>query len=67
MKHTRAFSYLRVSSEGQEQGDGFARQRSKIKGYAEKNRIEIVEEFKDKMTSVNYFFSPTTIRIPGLG
>lgn len=44
----KAFSYLRVSSRGQVEGDGFERQRQKIGQWAKLNRAEIVREFVDE-------------------
>src|SRR5215469_12520176 len=43
-----ACSYLRVSSWGAIDGDGFPRQRTAIQKYAEANGFEIVEEFRDE-------------------
>jgi DNA invertase Pin-like site-specific DNA recombinase len=45
---TKAFSYLRVSGDGQLNGDGFTRQRETIQKYAEAHSIEIVEEFREE-------------------
>lgn len=45
---TKAVSYLRVSSLGQCDGDGFMRQAMAIQSYAIAHEIEIVEEFKDE-------------------
>jgi DNA invertase Pin-like site-specific DNA recombinase len=45
---TKAVSYLRVSSLGQCDGDGFMRQAVAIQSYAIANQIEIVEEFRDE-------------------
>ncbi len=45
---TKAFSYLRVSGKGQIEGDGFPRQRDSVQRYAKRNRIEIVNEFRDE-------------------
>lgn len=44
----KAVSYLRVSSVGAIEGDGFPRQRETIQKYAAANQIEIVEEFRDE-------------------
>lgn len=41
----KAFSYLRVSSKGQSDGDGFPRQRAKVAAWAKQARAEIVREF----------------------
>src|SRR6516225_1645442 len=45
---TKAFSYLRVSSKGQIDDDGFKRQHDTITRYAKANRYEIVQEFQEK-------------------
>jgi len=45
---TRAYSYLRVSGQGQVIGDGFPRQRTAIKAYALANDIKIVREFREE-------------------
>lgn len=47
----RAVSYLRVSSRGQVEGDGFPRQREAIRRYAEANNIEIVREYCEEGVS----------------
>jgi len=47
----KAFSYLRVSSIGQIEGDGFTRQITTIEDYASKNGIELVHTFKDEGVS----------------
>lgn len=44
---TKAFGYIRVSGQGQAEGDGPIRQREAIDRYASANRIEIVETFED--------------------
>jgi DNA invertase Pin-like site-specific DNA recombinase len=44
----KAFSYLRVSSKGQVEGDGFPRQRQAIEKWAKSNRCEIIDEFRDE-------------------
>lgn len=46
----KAFSYLRVSSKGQVDGDGFPRQREKIAAWA-RGRAEIVREFAEEGVS----------------
>jgi len=48
---TKAYSYLRVSGEGQVSGDGFPRQRAAIKAYAKANGYTIVREFADEGVS----------------
>lgn len=48
---TKAFSYLRVSGKGQVDGDGFVRQAETIKRYAQKNRIEVVQQFREEGVS----------------
>jgi site-specific DNA recombinase len=47
----KAFGYLRVSSEGQIEGDGFTRQRSAIESYANTHGIEIVKFFEERGVS----------------
>ncbi len=47
----KAFSYLRVSSKGQIDGDGFDRQRKAIRKWAKANRAEIVAEFVEEGVS----------------
>ena len=44
----KAFGYLRVSSVGQVEGDGFPRQRAAIESYAAKNGIEVVRLFEER-------------------
>lgn len=44
---TKAFAYLRVSSEGQKDGDGFGRQETAIRNYAKKNDIAIRTVFRE--------------------
>jgi DNA invertase Pin-like site-specific DNA recombinase len=52
MENTKkAFGYLRVSSEGQVEGDGFARQRAAIESYAKAHGIEIVKFFEERGVS----------------
>ena len=45
---TKAFGYLRVSGQGQVDGDGFPRQREAITNYAKANSIRIVEWFTEE-------------------
>lgn len=47
----RAVSYLRVSSVGQVDGDGFDRQRDAIRTYADRHGIELVGEYRDEGVS----------------
>jgi len=44
----KAFSYLRVSSRGQVDGDGFDRQRDKIQKWAKANGATVEKEFREK-------------------
>lgn len=44
----KAFAYLRVSSRGQIDGDGFTRQLTAIKKYAAANDIKIVRVFREE-------------------
>jgi DNA invertase Pin-like site-specific DNA recombinase len=52
---TPAYSYIRVSSQGQagEDRDGLTRQRVAIQAYAEKNSYEIVGEYSDAVSGTN--------------
>ena len=45
---TKAVSYLRVSSKGQVNGDGFPRQRDAVERYARDHGIQVVAEFRDE-------------------
>ena len=47
----KAFSYLRVSGRGQLEGDGFDRQRDKIKKWAKANGHVIEREFREEGVS----------------
>ena len=47
----QAVTYLRVSSAGQVDGDGFPRQREAVEAYAARNSIQIVGEFRDEGVS----------------
>lgn len=47
----KAFAYLRVSSKGQVDGDGFPRQRKAIEDHAAANGIDIVEWFEEEGVS----------------
>jgi DNA invertase Pin-like site-specific DNA recombinase len=47
----KAFGYIRVSGKGQLDGDGFARQRTAIKTYAERQGIKIAEWFEERGVS----------------
>jgi DNA invertase Pin-like site-specific DNA recombinase len=47
----KAFSYLRVSSKGQIEGDGFDRQREKIQKWAKANTATISREFREEGVS----------------
>lgn len=49
-RKTQAFGYLRVSGKGQEDGDGFSRQRLAIEQYAVERGLEIVRWFQDTQT-----------------
>ena len=55
---TKTYSYLRVSGKGQIDGDGFPRQRESVTGYARRNRMEIVTEFRDEGVSGTLFDRP---------
>jgi DNA invertase Pin-like site-specific DNA recombinase len=47
----RAVSYLRVSSVGQIDGDGFDRQRDAISAYASRHNVDLVGEYRDEGVS----------------
>lgn len=47
---TKALSYLRISSVGQTEGDGFDRQRDIIQRYARGQGIKIIQEFTDSVS-----------------
>ena len=44
----KAVSYLRVSGQGQVDGDGFPRQREAVQRYAERCGLDLVAEFRDE-------------------
>jgi DNA invertase Pin-like site-specific DNA recombinase len=44
----KAFSYIRVSSKGQVEGDGFDRQRKAIAKWAKANKVTIEREFSEQ-------------------
>ena len=48
---TKAFGYLRVSSDGQVDGDGFKRQRATIEKWAAANGVTIVRWFEEQGVS----------------
>lgn len=50
LNKTKAFAYMRVSGLGQEDGDGFTRQREAIERYAAACGMEIVRWFQDTHT-----------------
>lgn len=49
----KAFCYLRVSSVGQKDGDGYHRQLDACERYATANDLEIVETFRESMTGTS--------------
>lgn len=51
MERKPALSYLRVSSPGQVDGDGIERQRVAVGAYAKRNKLCIVEEFREEGVS----------------
>jgi len=50
---TKAYAYLRVSSQGQVDGHGFDRQRQTIRAYARKAGYEITDEYQDAHTGTS--------------
>lgn len=55
----KAFAYLRVSGQGQVDGDGFARQTDSINRFAKSNGYEIVEIFEETGVSGTLVDRPT--------
>jgi DNA invertase Pin-like site-specific DNA recombinase len=55
----KAFAYLRVSGQGQIDGDGFPRQEKTIRDYAKAHGFEIVEVFKEEGVSGTLIDRPT--------
>lgn len=51
LKHKRCFVYLRVSSVGQVEGDGFDRQLIAVRSYAKVSGIRIVKIFREEGVS----------------
>lgn len=47
----KAVAYLRVSGNGQVEGDGFRRQEEAIKGYCQKHKLNLVQTFKEEGVS----------------
>lgn len=47
----RVFGYLRVSSKGQLDGDGFDRQRATIEAYCERNNLHVIRWFEERGVS----------------
>ena len=48
---TKAFGYVRVSGRGQVGGDGFPRQKSAIRDYAETHELKVIRWFEEKGVS----------------
>ena len=46
----KSFGYLRVSSAGQIDGHGFARQRKTIQDYADRNNLDVIQYFKEQVS-----------------
>jgi DNA invertase Pin-like site-specific DNA recombinase len=55
----KAFAYLRVSGQGQIEGDGFPRQEKAIRDYAKAHGFEIIEVFKEEGVSGTLIDRPT--------
>lgn len=47
----KAFGYVRVSSQGQVDGDGFRRQEEEILAYCKANKIELVDVYREEGVS----------------
>src|SRR6266576_1805712 len=54
----KAFAYLRVSTEGQVDKDGFIRQKAAIESYARSHDIEIVRFFEERGVSGTEYKRP---------
>ena len=59
----KAFGYLRVSGQGQVNGDGFDRQEKTIRDYAKANGIEVVQIFREEGVSGSDADRPTLARM----
>lgn len=59
----KAYAYLRVSSKGQVEGDGFPRQEAAILDYAEKHGFEIAGFFKEEGVSGTTEDRPTLAKM----
>ena len=46
----KAYGYLRVSSRGQMNGDGFERQETEIRRYAEKHNVDLTKIFREDIS-----------------
>jgi site-specific DNA recombinase len=51
MALTKAFGYLRVSGDGQVEGDGFPRQKAAIDAYAKQHGIRVIKYFREEGVS----------------
>ena len=49
-RHTQAYAYVRVSSQGQTTGHGYERQEEAIRAFAKAAKVEIVEVFREAHT-----------------
>ena len=47
----KAYGYMRVSGQGQIEGDGFRRQEEEIQAFCKTNKVELVEVFQEKGVS----------------
>ena len=59
----KAFGYLRVSGQGQVNGDGFDRQEKAVKDYAKANGFEVVQIFREEGVSGSDADRPTLARL----
>lgn len=63
MAKIEAVAYLRVSSSGQVEGNGLERQDKAIKAYARKNRVEVLEVYREEGVSGTIQDRPTLTRL----
>jgi site-specific DNA recombinase len=63
MAKIEAVAYLRVSSSGQVDGNGLERQDKAIKAYARKNRVEVLEVYREEGVSGTIQDRPTLTRL----
>lgn len=60
---SKAYAYLRVSGQGQVEGDGLRRQEAAIRRYAKAHNLEVVEVFRDEGVSGTVEDRPALARL----